>query len=101
MACDAIIAPIVTGEVDPGVLDDLVRLCVELDRLDHAADRPGPTDSGRADSRPAASPSREALQKAIIGKAINFLLHSCVPLDLRIFHSTDRFIPVAIVREKD
>jgi hypothetical protein len=73
MACDAIIAPIVTGEVDPGVLDDLVRLCVELDRLDHAADRPGPTDSGRADSRPAASPSREALQKAIIGKAVDLL----------------------------
>jgi hypothetical protein len=73
LACDAIIAPIVTGEVDPGVLDDLVRLCVELDRLDHAADRPGPTDSGRADSRPAASPSREALQKAIIGKAVDLL----------------------------
>ena len=73
MACDAIIAPIVTGEVDPGVLDDLVRLCVELDRLDHAADRPGPADDGRADSQPTASPSREALQKAIIGKAVDLL----------------------------
>jgi hypothetical protein len=73
MACDAIIAPVVTGDVDPGVLDELVRLCVELDRLDHAADCPGPADSGRADSQPEASPSREALQKAIIGKAVDLL----------------------------
>jgi hypothetical protein len=35
MACDALINPVVTGNVDPGVLDDLVRLCVQLDRLDH------------------------------------------------------------------
>src|SRR6266498_18038 len=33
IACDAAMAPIVTGDLDPGVLDDLVRLCVELDRL--------------------------------------------------------------------
>jgi hypothetical protein len=32
IACDAAMAPIVTGDLDPGVLDDLVRLCVELDR---------------------------------------------------------------------
>src|ERR1700732_1043298 len=31
MACDAVITPVVTGDIDPGVLDDLVRLCVELD----------------------------------------------------------------------
>src|ERR1700719_4146246 len=31
IACDAAMAPIVTGDLDPGVLDDLVRLCVELD----------------------------------------------------------------------
>ena len=30
VACDAIVTPVVTGDVDPGVLDDLVRLCVEL-----------------------------------------------------------------------
>ena len=29
-ACDASVTPVVTGEVDPGVLEDLVRLCVEL-----------------------------------------------------------------------
>jgi hypothetical protein len=69
MACDAVIAPVVTGDVDPGVLEDLVRLCVELDRLDHAADRPGPTGEGQRE----ASPSRDALQRAVIGKAIDLL----------------------------
>ena len=34
VACDALMSPVVTGDVDPGALDDLVRLCVELDRLD-------------------------------------------------------------------
>ncbi len=68
MVCDAIITPVVTGDIDPGVLDDLVRLCVELNRLDHAGDRPGPARDGRADARLEASPSREALRKAIIGK---------------------------------
>ena len=33
IACDAAMAPVVTGDLDPGVLEDLVRLCVELDRL--------------------------------------------------------------------
>ena len=30
MACDAAIAPIVTGDINPGVLDDLVALCLQL-----------------------------------------------------------------------
>ena len=30
MACDAMITPVVTGDVDPGALDDLVRLCLQL-----------------------------------------------------------------------
>ena len=79
VACDAIVTPVVTGDVDPGVLDDLVRLCVELDRLEHGtapAGRPadtGPAGDGQADSRDSASPSREALRKAIIGKAADLL----------------------------
>ncbi len=32
VSCDALLTPVVTGEVDPGALDDLVRLCVELSR---------------------------------------------------------------------
>src|SRR5580693_5564755 len=33
MACDAAMAPIVTGEVNPAALEDLIRLCVQLDKL--------------------------------------------------------------------
>ena len=35
VACDAAMAPVVTGDVNPAALEDLVRLCVELDRLRH------------------------------------------------------------------
>src|SRR5271167_3227021 len=42
VACDAAMAPFVTGEVNPAALDDLVRLCVQLDRLRHHP-RPGDT----------------------------------------------------------
>jgi len=41
LACDAILAPVVTGDVDPGVFGDLVRLCVDLDRLSHASQAGG------------------------------------------------------------
>ena len=84
VACDALISPVVTGEVDPGALDGLVRLCVELARLG-----PGPADpdaagadAGDADREPAAtavttagpgSLAREALERAIIGKAVALL----------------------------
>ena len=71
MACDAVITPIVTGDIDPGVLDHLVRLCVELDRIEHGAALVG--DNGQADAQPEGSPSREALRQAIIGRAVDLL----------------------------
>ena len=33
IACDAAMVPFVTGDVNPGALEDLVALCVQLDRL--------------------------------------------------------------------
>jgi len=66
VACDASLTPIVSGDVDIDALEDLVRLCVELDRLGHAVDRDEPR-SGPT------SPAREALEKAIIGKAADLL----------------------------
>ena len=60
VACDALITPVVTGEVDPGALDGLVRLCVELARLG-----PGPSpdaaaaaDRGRPPRPPGRPPQR-------------------------------------------
>ena len=76
VACDAILAPVVTGDVDPGVLDHLVRLCVELDRLEHGT---GPAAAGReagpcpAEPQPSGSPSWESLRRAIIGQAVELL----------------------------
>jgi hypothetical protein len=101
LACDAIVAPVVTGDVDPDAFEDLVRLCVELDRLwhgagpDQAGDVDGAGSAGSADGRggcphpgPARQPggiqssmawpggprrSREALEQAIVGKAAALL----------------------------
>ena len=62
IACDAAMAPIVTGDVNVDALEDLVRLCVELDR--HRRQDP---------PAPEASPAWEALEQAVIGKAVDLL----------------------------
>jgi hypothetical protein len=64
--CDATLVPVVTGDIDLSVLDDLVKLCVQLDFLDRSQDCP-------ADDSQTDSPARGALQKAIIGKAADLL----------------------------
>jgi Domain of unknown function (DUF222) len=102
VACDATITPVVTGDVNPGVLDDLVALCLQL--AGHGprchpqpdvdpAGNPGPAgDPAPAGSpAPASSPgpagssgppsglavlsgmSGEAIRQAIIGKAADLL----------------------------
>jgi hypothetical protein len=57
VACDAAMAPIVTGDVNIDALEDLVRLCVELD-----ARRDGARDAAWA-----------AVEQAVIGKAVDLL----------------------------
>ena len=56
MTCDASVIPVVTGEVDVTALDELVRLCVLLDRLDHR--RPAPARPARTRAPPGAGPRR-------------------------------------------
>jgi len=58
IACDAAMAPIVTGDVNIDALDDLVRLCVELD----ARRREGTRDVAWA-----------AIEQQVIGKAVDLL----------------------------
>jgi len=89
--CDAAVTPVVTGEVNLAALDQLVRLCVQLDRL-RCHGRPGPDSTPDAsgttsDPIPAAHPgapgpaapgldaarAREALEQAIIGKAVDLV----------------------------
>ena len=58
IACDAAMAPLVTGDVNVDALEDLVRLCVELDRhrrptpAHPATPAPDTTRPGRRWSRP-------------------------------------------------
>jgi hypothetical protein len=67
-------APIVTGDVNTAALEDLVRLCTELGKLRHAV--------AGADAGPGGQPgvpapdtglAREALERAIIGAAVDLL----------------------------
>ena len=104
VACDAAMAPVVTGEVNPAALEDLVRLCVQLGRLrrhgsvggrSECSDAPGSTGQDDSDGSgatgtgdgdgdgdgqgppgPDTAPGWEALERAIIGKTTNLLLHS-------------------------
>ena len=91
MACDAQVTPVVTGDINPGVLDDLVALCLQLaGHGAHCAPQsapvpvPVPVPRGPADAAPAGQPgpaglkqlagmSREAIQQAIIGKVADLL----------------------------
>ena len=73
-------APIVTGDVNPAALEDLVRLCTELGKLRHAdadADADAGPDAAAGGEPgppgPGAGPAREALERAIIGKAVDLL----------------------------
>jgi hypothetical protein len=62
IACDAAMAPIVTGDINIDALEDLVRLCVELGRL-------------RRDGEPQQDITQAwaALEEAVIGKAVDLL----------------------------
>jgi hypothetical protein len=66
IACDAAMAPIVTGDVNVDALEDLVRLCVELDKLRQGGDSP---DTPAADTTAAWA----AIEQAVIGKAVDLL----------------------------
>ena len=74
-ACDASVAPVVMGEVNFPVMDDLVRLCAELARLNEAkaTDEAASQDNSLVEPTPATLRLREALEQQIIGKAVDLL----------------------------
>jgi len=94
-ACDASVTPVVLGTVNPGVIEDLVRFCLDLaghgpgrctpaPHPDHTApdhsgpDHSGPDPAGPGEPVPGPQPlppglSRDSLEQAIIGKAVELL----------------------------
>ena len=67
-------APVVTGDVNVAALEDLVRLCIELGKLRHAgAGADAGPDGQPGVPAPDTGPAREALERAIIGAAVDLL----------------------------
>jgi hypothetical protein len=66
--CDASVTPVVTGEINPAALEDLIRLCAQLDKRRRAEDH----NEDAGDPAPD-TPAEEALEQAIIGKAADLL----------------------------
>ena len=62
-ACDASVTPVVTGEVDPTVLETLVRLCLELAGY-------GTGRASAAGPNPPTARGRDALEQQIIAQAV-------------------------------
>jgi len=73
IACDAAMTPVVTGEVNPAALEDLVRLCVQFDKLRHGADRASDSTDADGQTTPNTTPAWEAFEQAIIGKAVDLV----------------------------
>jgi hypothetical protein len=85
IACDATLIPVVTGQLDPRALDDLVDLCLRL--AGHGSHCGAGPDSGQPEDLPGSAPpasvppgprpptaeAQEMLRHAIIGKAVDLV----------------------------
>jgi hypothetical protein len=93
VACDATVIPVVTGQIDPGALDDLVSLCLQYaghgphcraghdvsppndphDRDPRSEGSPGGGVTCPSRPRPPTPEALEMLRHAIIGKAVDLV----------------------------
>jgi Domain of unknown function (DUF222) len=55
VAFDAMIIPVVTGDIDPGPVEDLIALCVQFHQLRTQAASAGPASTGPASTGPAST----------------------------------------------
>jgi hypothetical protein len=78
VSCDATLIPVVTGEIDPAVLDDLVSLCLQY--CGHGSHCGSAHHAGQGDD-PAAEP--EPAQDPSGGDCPSGPLHSRSSLDVR------------------
>ena len=72
-ACDAPVTPVVTGEVNYAVMEDLVRLCAELASLRHHSAADGDQAATGQTPGPDTARAWDALEQAIIGKAVDLV----------------------------
>ncbi len=81
VACDAMIVPVVTGDLDPDAVEDLIGLCVRYDQARHdgpdpaAQAQPGPQD-GPPEASGAAAASAETLgrlEQQILARVIQIV----------------------------
>ena len=114
-ACDASITPVVTGDINTAVLDDLVRLCMELAGHGPGCCGPGEEDTSTSQEDtsagarqagghaggpvPPTERGREALEMAIIGKTTILLLHYVDACDLRL-HPRKSSRPMSVALEE-
>ena len=68
-ACDALTVPVVTGTVDPAVLDRLLGLCLQL--AGHGRCQPAAPESGMGGGL--TEHARAMLQRAVIGAAVDLV----------------------------
>jgi Domain of unknown function (DUF222) len=82
VACDATLIPVVTGQIDPGALDDLVALCLQFaGHGSHCGSSAGQPEDQRDDPPSSCPPgpypptpqALEMLRHAIIGKAVDLV----------------------------
>ncbi len=80
IAADAMIIPVVTGDIDPGAVEILIGLCVEYDRLrGHAAAGPG-----QDPAQGLGQPEQDAAQAARAGQVLAMLEHQILAAVLQI-----------------
>jgi hypothetical protein len=85
VACDAMIVPVVTGDLDPDAVEDLIALCVRYDRARHGGpDSDAPAQHGPQDDPPEAGGAGSAagaasaetlgrLEQQILGRVIQIV----------------------------
>jgi hypothetical protein len=52
IACDAMIVPVVTGDLDPAAIEDLIALCVRYDQARHGGAGPDSPQTGQTGTAP-------------------------------------------------
>jgi hypothetical protein len=73
IAYDAMIVPVVTGDLDPGAVEGLITLCVEYDQLRrHGHPVPDTPQDGQSDPAPSAEPLGE-LEQQILAQVIQII----------------------------